>query len=358
MGRSAYIPRMTKAAEQKAFRDALRSGQFDPVYYFHGGDDYLKEEAVRQLLAAAVDPAMQAFNVDQRRGGDLQAEALGTLLATPPMMASYRVVVIRDVEALRKDARAMLDRYLKRPSSDGVLVLVSGADAKPDKHLMIAGKAVEYSLLTGEQLPRWIIQRVERAGGMITPGAVALLQDVVGNDLSHLALEIEKLTSYATDGAINDDAVAAVVGIRRDETIGHLLDAIAERDAATALRDLPIVLQQPKSSAVTIVMALTVQMLALAWAEARALPPNRLATEFFALLKETGSVYAGRSWGEAVSAWSNAISLWTAADLTHALTALGHADQALKETRLSSDEQLVSTLILTLCQTPASQRAA
>ncbi|HUX32363.1 MAG TPA: hypothetical protein VMV51_02130, partial [Gemmatimonadaceae bacterium] len=65
-----------------------------------------------------------------------------------------------------------------------------------------------------------------------------------------------------------------------------------------------------------------------------------------------------RSWGEAVSAWTKAVPRWTARDLDHALAALAAADAALKETRLSSDEQLLSTLILTLCRTPASQRAA
>ncbi len=349
---------MTKAAEQKAFRDALKSSQFNSAYYFHGGDDHLKEEAVRELLAAAVEPATQAFNLDQQKGGDLQAGPLGTLLATPPMIAARRVVVIRDVEALRKDARTVLEHYLKRPSPDVVLVLISGSTVKPDKGLSAMTTAVEYPPLNGVQLPRWIVQRVQRSGGTITDGAVALLQDVVGSDLSLLAVEIEKLTSYTGDSAINEDAVAAVVGIRREETLGHLLDALGERNATAALNALPTVLQQPKGSAVTIVMALTVQILALAWAEARGLQSSRLSRELFTFLKEAGSVYTGRSWGEAVSAWSKAAPRWTAGELDRALAALANADEALKETRLSTDEQLLSTLILTLCRPAASQRAA
>jgi DNA polymerase III subunit delta len=349
---------MTKAAEQKAFRDALKSGQFDAVYYFHGDEEHLKEEAVRQLLAAAVDPATQAFNLDQRKGGDLQAEALGTMLATPPMMAARRVVVIRDVEGLRKDARTMLNEYTKHPSPDAVVVLVAGVGAKPDKQLSGVATAVECGALTGAQLPKWIARQVERAGATITERAIALLQDVVGSDLMQLALEIEKLASYAGDAAISEEAVTAVVGIRREETLGHLLDAVAQRNAAEALAALPQVLQQPKASAVTVVMALAVQTLALAWGEARGLHAARLSQEFFALLKEAGSAYTGRSWGEAVSAWTKAVPRWTARDLDHALAALAAADAALKETRLSSDEQLLSTLILTLCRTPASQRAA
>lgn len=349
---------MTKAAEQKAFRTAIKDRKFDPAYYLYGEDDYLKDEAVRQLVAAAVDPATQAFNLDQRKGGDIQAEALGVMLGTPPMMADRRVVVLRDVGALRKDARAALDRYLKSPSADAVLVLVASSAEKVDKRLAAAATSVEYGPLTGAQLPKWIAQQVERAGGAMSDGAVSLLVDVVGSDLSLLGLELEKLLSYCGEKPITEDAVAAVVGVRREETLGHLLDAVAARDASTALAALEPVLQQPKSSAVTIVMALTVQMLALAWGEARGLPPARLSGEYYALLKEAGSVYTGRSWGEAVSAWTKSASQWPARDLDAALDALTRADEALKETRLSSDEQLLATLILTLCRPAARRRVA
>ncbi len=349
---------MTKAAEQKAFREALKSGEFDPAYYIYGDEEQLKDEAVRQLLAVAVDPATEAFNLEQRKGGDVDAEALGTMLATPPMMADRRVVVVRDVESLRKNAREMLDRYLERPSRDTVLVLVAGPGAKADRGLIGATAAVEYAPLTGAQLPKWIAQQVERAGGTITEAAVSLLQETVGSELSQLALEIEKLASYSRGAAIDEDAVSAVVGIRREETMGHLLDAIARRDATTALDALPHVLQQPKSSAVTIVMALTVQTLAIAWGEARGLPAHRLAKEYFSLLKEGGSVYTGRSWGDAVSSWTKAVPRWSARESDSALVALASTDAALKETRLSSDEQILATLILTICRPSGSRRAA
>jgi DNA polymerase-3 subunit delta len=110
-------------------------------------------------------------------------------------------------------------------------------------------------------------------------------------------------------------------------------------------------------------MALTTQTLALAWGRAlreRGVPPQRIENEFFALLKESGSSYTGRSWGEAVRSWAQSLDAWSAAELDTALAALLAADVALKETRLSSDEQLLQSLILALCAGGAqpSRRAA
>src|SRR5438046_5114829 len=104
-------------------RAAIQRKKFAPAYYLFGDDDYLKEDGLRQLIDAAVDPATRDFNLDQRRGSDLDAESLASLLAMPPMMADRRVIVVRDVSALRKDARAALENYLRSPAPD---MLVAG----------------------------------------------------------------------------------------------------------------------------------------------------------------------------------------------------------------------------------------
>ncbi len=109
---------------QKLLRTAIKERTFSPAYLLFGDEDFRKHDAVTKLLDAAVDRATRDFNLEIRRGGEIDAETLGSLLSTPPMMAERRVVVIRDVGALKKDARAALDRYLDHPASDLVLVLV------------------------------------------------------------------------------------------------------------------------------------------------------------------------------------------------------------------------------------------
>jgi DNA polymerase-3 subunit delta len=347
------------SAGEKALHAALKKRVFDPVYYFHGEDDFLKEQSTRELVDAAADPATRDFNLEIRRAGELDAEALDALLGTPPMLAERRVVVLREVDKLKKGGRAILDRYLARPAHDTVLVLVAPSGVKVDKTLSERATAVEFAPLTGDRLQRWVPYHAEHAlGRTITPEAVALLLEAVGGDLSQLAVELEKLASYAPE-TIDEHAVADVVGVRRGESLGDLLDAVAARDATRALPLIPIVLQQPKTTAVSIVMALSVQTLALGYAEAMlaaGTSPRGLFSELMTLLKETGA-FPHRSWGEAVNAWTKHASRWSAADVDGALHALLAADAALKETRLSSPEQLLTTLVLALCER-VTRRAA
>src|SRR2546422_9319804 len=117
---------------------SLKQGAPDAVYYLHGEEDVLKDEAVRALLERAVDPAARDFNLDRRTAAELDAEAFNALVNTPPMLAPTRAVVIRGMEQLRKTAkvREELLRYLDAPNPATVLILVHGAGEPPDTELL------------------------------------------------------------------------------------------------------------------------------------------------------------------------------------------------------------------------------
>lgn len=352
---------MSPAADSKALRSAVKTGSYAPAYYFYGDDDYLKDEEVRRMVDAAIDPATRDFNVEFLRGGEVDAETLGTAVSTPPMMAERRGVIVRDVNQLKKAPRALLDRYLTNAAPDVLLVLVAPAGVKSDKGLVGAATAVEFKPLSGDRVPKWIAYYVDHdLKTTITEGAITLLEDAVGANLAQLKVELDKLASYTDAGPINEAAVSAVVGVRPGETTGDFLDAVALRDAGRALAMLPTVLQQPKGGGVPLVIALTVQMLGIGWAQAareRGAGDGKVSADLFNLLKETG-VYPWRAWGEFVSACARASAVWSAQAIDDALDALLAADAGLKGTSVSSDEQLLSTLVLTLCRAAPARRVA
>ncbi len=347
----------------KTLRDAIKSGSFEPAYYITGEDEFQKEDSVRQLIDAAIDQGSADFNLDIRRGADLDAEALGILLGTPPMMADRRVVVLRDVSTLRKDAQKVLEGYLRSPAKDLLLIMQAPAGVKPDATLSGLSTPLVFDSLTGDRIPKWIAHQATTAHKVtITPSAAELLQAAVGNDLYQLAGELDKLASYVAgrSNEIGEDDVAAVVGVRRGETQSDLLDAVAERNVARALELIPHILAQPKTTAVSVVMALSTQMLAISWGRARldeGLPRGRLNREYFDLLRETGA-FTGRPWGSATAVWARAADRWSRESLDRALDSLLETDIALKESRVSSEEQLLATLVLSLCASDARSAAA
>ena len=333
----------------RALNAALQRGDFDPAYLFHGDDDFLKEAKVRAIIERATDPGTRDFNFEALRGAELDAGTLAAALAALPMMAARRVLVVRDVTALKKDARTALVKYLRRPALDTVLVLTAIAGAKVDKELLDGAFAVEFKPLNENDLSKWIAHQTKALGVEITPKAAELLAGATGNDLALLTGEMDKLRSYTNGDTIDEAAVSAIVGVRAGETLPDLLDLIARRESGRAISLIAPVLQQAKMSGVYVVMAMTTQLLAIGWglaARDRGLAQHRFESEFFGLLKENPASVAGRPWGEAVKVWTRALSFWDHESVDHALRSLAAADASLKDTKLSSEEQILTSLVL------------
>ena len=356
------------AQAHRDLRKSILNREFDPVYYFHGDDEYRKDVALRALVEGAADAATRDFNFDLVRGADVSDDQLESALNTPPMMADRRVVILRDVGAVKKEARVVLERYLSHPARDTVLVMLASAgfpgtsksDKDLDAELRRRATVIPFPGLDEKDGHAWLSQHARDVHNVaITDAAAGLLLAHVGADAAQLASELDKLTSYTQEATIDEQAVRDVVGIRQEASMSDLLDRVAERNAPAALALIEPVMALPKSGLVPIIMALTVQTLAIGWgrqAKDRGMPSQRMESDFFALLKETGG-YPMRPWGEATKCWARHISRWDAASVERALSALLAADRAVKDTRISSEEQLLASLVLALC-TPAQRTAA
>src|SRR3972149_3858575 len=86
------------ALDFDAFLRSLKRGEILPAYYFHGDQDLLKDDALRDLLAVALDPSTRDFNLDRRRAPELTAQDFTTLALAPPMLTPRPAVVIGEGE--------------------------------------------------------------------------------------------------------------------------------------------------------------------------------------------------------------------------------------------------------------------
>lgn len=345
-----------------AFKAAVTKGPLAPVYLFHGSDDFLKEDWVRRLIDAATDLGTRDFNLELLRGAECDAAALGRALDALPMLAERRLVILRDPSALKKPARGRLTAALAKPASDTVLLLVAPAGAKIEAEWMDRAATVEFAALEGKDLLKWITVTAEKqVGTTITPSAAMLLASYGGNDLALLSGELRKLAAFTNGETIDESAIEAVTGVRPGRTLSELLDHVAARRTTEAIAVVDEVLAQPKMGGVPLVMALTTQTLGIGWAvaaRARGVAASRLEGELFGLLKQSGGAYTGCAWGEAVSRWARSIAAWNAADIDRALAALLAADRALKDTKVSSEQQIVTSLLLAMASTVAARKAA
>jgi len=255
------------------------------------------------------------------------------------------------MEQLRKTAkvRQELLHYLDSPNPTTVLLLVHGTAEPPDAELVRRATAVEVTALPPERVERWMTHRAKQLGFTLAPEAGELLLASVGNDLSSLARELEKLAPLCAGRPASRDEVAALVGVRRGETLQDFVDAALERRAADAARLVEPVLEQAGMSGVRMLSALGTALVGTALARAEvdrdARRHDRLEGALLSHLR-AARPYGLGSWEQTALRWARWAGRWTAGELRGALRLALDADRALKSSTLTGEAGILEQLVL------------
>lgn len=310
------------------------------AFYLHGDDDFRKEEAVRALVEAHLDPATRDFNLDPLRGTEVDTETLASILGTPPMMAEWRVVVVREVEGLASSARSrdvLLDVVSKPPP--GLALVLSctvpqGSKAKFYKDLARKARSVEFPAITPNDVPGWLMSRArEHFGVEMEPEAAQRMGGAVGTDLGILAKELEKLADYVGERRRIEVVDVEAAGTRIPaQDRWRWFDLVGDGKLEEALDTLGTLLGQGESG-VGLVIGLTTHFLRLGVVAERGAP----ALE--ALLPVHQKWLARKLVSQA--------RRWRPAEIDAALAGLLRVDRLLKASPLS-EEHLLEEWLLTL----------
>lgn len=263
----------------------IRGGAF----YVHGEDQFRKEEVIRALVEAHVDPATRDFNLDQLRGTEVDPQTLASVLATPPMMAEWRVVVLREVEGLSgsKNAREELLRIASDPPPGLAFVMSctvpKGSKAKFYSDLARASHSVELEAMSDADVPGWILERAEEVHGLqVDVDAARALGAAIGPNLGVLARELDKLAAFVGGRRrVTIEDVDAAGTKLPEQDRWEWFDLVGGRELEEARASLGTLFGQGESG-VSLVIGLATHLLRLAIAVEQgprgledALPPHQ-----------------------------------------------------------------------------------
>ena len=180
-----------------------------------GDDEHRKAEAIRLLQEAHLDPAARDFNLDILRGDELELEHLASVVATPPMMADFRVVVVRQAEALASSPRAreLLTDLTRQPPPGLALILAvrkpPRSKARFYKDLESGARTTDFTPLSADDAPGWLMEEARaRHGVELSEGAARGLVAALGTELPRLSHEVEKLaTLVGEEGTVTEETV-------------------------------------------------------------------------------------------------------------------------------------------------------
>lgn len=332
---------MTLPAEAGLER-ILGRGELAGAFFLHGDADRLRDEGVRRLVDAALDPATRDFNLSLFRGGDTEPASLAAALAMPPMMAPRRAVVLSDAQELTPTGRKVVERTLANLPPDLVFVISARIPPRSKaafyRTLKERCRTLEWKEPREDELPGWAMERARaRHGFELEPAAAQGLATAVGADLSLLDGELAKLATTGAETVDLDTVRALVPHIRRVDR-WDWLDRVAWRRYEDALEDLDGVLSG--DSAVGLVAGMVDQHLCVGLAVEGGAGLVR------AVLDETGRGYL--KWKASV--YARQAGRWSAPEVRGALRLMKRADRQLKSG--GTDRGVLQELLLALMHLP------
>jgi DNA polymerase-3 subunit delta len=330
---------------------SLAKGELAPVYYLHGPEDVLKDEAVRGVVDRALDPGLRDFNFDQRSAGQLDPEAIFTLCTTLPMMAERRVVVLREIEGWKRRPKTRLAflKYLERPAVETVVVLVqSSVEEDADKDLVRGAYAVACEPLPAERARKWLLRRAAALEVALEDAAADHLLEAVGGDLGAVAAELQKFAALPAGAPLSAQQVGALVGVRHGETIYDWRDAVFDGHAGRAVALLPSILDQPGVSGVKLTTLMGSTLVGVGIARShydRGLRGAGLQDLLFKTLLRL-RIFGLPDYKKESARWARWAVTWPTARIRAGLCAARDTDQGIKSTTISDECGLLTDLVL------------
>ncbi|HVK61002.1 MAG TPA: DNA polymerase III subunit delta [Bdellovibrionales bacterium] len=236
---------MSEGWTPQSLTEAVNRGEIYPLYFLYGDETYLIDDALANLESVILGDGLRDFNLNSFYGSEADPAQVRDAVETLPMMAQVRVVIIKEAHELGEKDWEALSPLLDNPVPTTALICVGQKIDKRKKYIkrfIDAGCVVEFKRPYDNQIPDWVKSIAKKHGLQLSGGAVELMQQLVGSNLSDIDAEMKKIAQYlsispkASDKQkVSEDDVMKVVSHVKLDSVFELTDAIGTRDRARAL---------------------------------------------------------------------------------------------------------------------------
>lgn len=231
---------------------------FKPIYWLEGEEEYFIDEIMEYAEKNILSEADASFNLTVFYGKDADWVSIVNACRRYPMFADRQVVLLKEAQQMRDIDK--LESYVTNPSpTTAFIVSFKGKTldgrSKLSKMLKKNGEVFVSKKIYDNQLPGWTNGYIQSRGFQIAPRALSLLVDHVGNDLSRIVNEIEKLSlNVNNEKVITADDIEKYIGVSKDYNIFELQNALSTRDPVKAMRIIQYLEANPKAIPIQLVL--------------------------------------------------------------------------------------------------------
>jgi len=194
------------------------------------------ERALRRLEQALTEKSGEAVHRVVQEAAEVSLEDFFAQARMATLWGSGQLLVLRRVETYPAEALSAVTAYLDHPVPRNLVVLTAPSlkAREVERHRVFGRVAKDEAALgfprlrEGALLP-WLTREAQHLGKTLTPAAAQRLVEVVGDNLSELHQELQKLVLFAgPEATLTPQQVSQLASHSRSYNIFALTDALGE----------------------------------------------------------------------------------------------------------------------------------
>ena len=239
----------------------IKAGNIKPIYFLMGEEPYYIDKLSDYIEQNILSEEEKGFNQTVLYGRDVTIEDVIGTAKRYPMMAERQVVIVKEAQDLIKTIDK-LENYAEKPMLSTVLVIcykykVLDKRKKLVKLLAKNGLVYESKKLYENQVGLWITRVLQGKGYTIEPKANAMLVEFLGNDLSKINNELEKLQIILPKGTIiSAKHIEENIGFSKDFNVFELQNALGSKNQLKAYQIAQYFADNPKDNPMVVTTSL------------------------------------------------------------------------------------------------------
>lgn len=239
----------------------IKSGNIKPIYFFMGDEPYYIDKLTEYIEQNVLQEHERDFNQTVLYGRDVTIEDIVGNAKRFPMMADRQVVVVREAQELSRTIDK-LESYVENPQTTTVLVFAYKYKTldkrkKVTKLLGKHGVVFESKKMYDNQVGTWINRILSGKGYSIEPKANAMLVEFLGNDLSRISNELNKLQIILPKShTITPKDIEENIGFSKDFNVFELQNALGSRNQLKAYQIAQYFADNPKDNPMVVTTSL------------------------------------------------------------------------------------------------------
>lgn len=231
---------------------------FKPIYWFEGEEDYYIDLLMNYAEHKILPESEAGFNLSVFYGKDANWTEVVNACMRYPMFAEKQVVLLKEAQQM-KDLEK-LENYIKAPLASTVFIISHkektinkttklGKYIKKESELFTSDKIRDYKLV------EWVTDYLKSQDFTMSSKAILLLTEHLGNDLSRIVNELEKLTlNIGQRKSITEDDIEKYVGVSKEYNAFELQAAMSKKDLVKAMQIIQYFESNPKAAPIQLVL--------------------------------------------------------------------------------------------------------